>query len=67
MLTVRTEVTDRILIFGDDTYAESSPSTRSTRTVSGRIEHYSCVRHARKHLSPSRSTTGSDGDRSLAA
>ena len=36
-------------------------------TGSGRIVRCSCVRHARKHLSPSRSTAGSDVDRSSAA
>jgi hypothetical protein len=67
VLTVRTEVTDQMLIFGE----------RHLRGVLAQYSrHYnrhrphracSCVRHARKHLSPSRSTAGSDVDQSSAA
>jgi hypothetical protein len=35
VLTVRTELTDRMLIFGNDTCAASSPNTRRTTTDSG--------------------------------
>ena len=66
VLTIRTEVTDRMLIFGERTCAGHSPDTRCTTTDSGRIERCDCVHHARKRLSPSRSTAGSGVDRSSA-
>jgi hypothetical protein len=55
-----------MLIFASDTCAASSLSIRCTTTGSGRIERFSCVHHARNHLSPSRSTAGSNVDRSSA-
>ena len=67
VLTVRTEVTDRMLIFGEQHLRSVLPSTRSTTTIKGRIARCNCVRHAREHLSPNRSTARSDADRSSAA
>ena len=67
VLTVRTEVTDRMLIFSERHLRSVLAQIRCTTTGSGRIERCSCVRRARNHLSPSRSTAGSDADRSSAA
>ena len=67
VLTVRTEVTDRMLIFGERHLRSVLARMPCTTTGSGRIERCSYVHHARKHLSPSRSTAGSDVDRSSAA
>ena len=67
VLTVRTEVTDRMLIFGERHLRSVLAQYARTTTGSGRIERCSCVRHARKRPSPSRSTAGSDVDRSSAA
>jgi putative transposase len=66
VLTVRTELTDRMLIFGEQHLRACSPRTSPTTTCSGRIERCSCVRPARSRLSPSRSTAGSDVNRSSA-
>jgi hypothetical protein len=66
VLTIRTDVTDRMLIFGERHHAVSSPRIRSTTTGSGRIGRCDCVHPARKHLSPGRSMAGSDVDRSSA-
>ena len=67
VLTVRTEVTDRMLIFGE-------PHLRRVLAAyaadyNGRRQHDrgSYVRRARTRLSPSRSTPGSGGGRSSAA
>ena len=67
VLTVRTEVTDRMLIFGERHLRGVLAQYPCTTTGGGRIERWSCVRHARTRLSPSRSTAGSDVDRSSAA
>ena len=67
VLTVRTELTDRMLIFGERHLRRVLAATPRTTTRSGRIERCSCVRRARNRLSPSRSTAGSDVDRSSAA
>ena len=64
VLTVRTEVTDRMLIFGEQHLRRVLARTLRTTTRVGRIEHCSCARHVRKRPSPSRSTAGSDVDRS---
>jgi len=64
VLTVRTEVTDRMLIFGARHLRGCLPRMPRTTTGSGRIERCSCVRRARNRLSPSRSTAGSGVDRS---
>jgi transposase InsO family protein len=45
VLTVRTELTDRILIFGDDTCGPSSSHTAPTTTGGGPIEHFDLSRH----------------------
>ena len=68
VLTVRTELTDRMLIFGERHLRSVLAAVLArTTTRGGRIERCSCVRHARKRLSPSRSTAGSGVDRSSAA
>src|SRR5689334_21343373 len=53
VLTIRTEVTDRMLILGNGTSAACWPPTPRTTTPSGRIERCSCVHHVRNRLSPS--------------
>ena len=67
VLTVRTEVTDRMLIFGERHLRSVLATTPSTTTGSDRIERCSYVRHVRNRLSPSRSTARSGVDRSSAA
>ena len=68
VLTVRTELTDRMLIFGERHLPASSPGTRRTTTGSARTEHCSSYdRHARNRPYPSRFIAGSDADRSWAA
>ena len=67
VLTVRTELTDRMLIFGERHLRRVLADTPRTTTDSGRIERCSCVRHARTRLSPSRSTAGSGVGPSSAA
>ena len=67
VLTVRTELTDRILIFGEQHLRRCWLRMRRTTTRGGRIARCSCVRRVRKGLSPSRSTAGSGVDRSSAA
>ena len=53
VLTVRTELTDRMLIFGERHLRRCLPYTPRTTTRSGRIERCSCVHQARNRLSPS--------------
>jgi hypothetical protein len=67
VLTVRTELTDRMLIFGERHLRRLLGAYATHTTRSGRIERCSCVRPARNRLSPSRLTAGSGVDRSLAA
>ena len=67
VLTVRTELTDRMLILGERHLCRFSRPTLRTTTRSGRIERCGYVRHARNRLSPSRSTAASGGGRSSAA
>jgi transposase InsO family protein len=67
VLTIRTEVTDRMLILGNDTSAACSPNTRRTTTSSAPTEPCSYVRHAHKRPPPSRPTTRSGVDQSSAA
>ena len=64
VLTVRTELTDRMLIFSERHLRRSLPPTPRTTTPSGRTERCNCVRHARHRLFPSRFTAGSGADRS---
>ena len=66
VLTVRTEVTDRILIFGDGTCARCLPCTPPTTTPRGRIGHSGCGRRARHPRFPSRFMAGSGVDQSWA-
>ena len=47
VLTVRTEVTDRMLIFGERHLRRVLATTLRTTTLSGRIERCSCVHRAR--------------------
>ena len=65
VLTVRTELTDRMLIFSERHLAGCSPVRRALQT-SGHTERCNCVRHARNRRFPSRSTAGSGVDRSSA-
>jgi hypothetical protein len=67
VLTVRIEVTDRTLIFGERHLRRCWPYTPRTTTRSGRIERYSCTHHVRDRLSPSQPTAESGADRSSAA
>jgi len=67
VLTVRTEITDRMLIFGEQhlrrvlaTYAVHYNTARPHRALN-------CVHRARDHRSPIRSTKGSGVSRSSAA
>ena len=64
VLTVRTELTDRMLSSGNDTCAARLFAMRCTTTRSGRIERCSCVHRAGTHLSPKWLTVGSGVDRS---
>jgi putative transposase len=67
VLTVRTEVTDRMLIFGERHLRGVLARYGCTTTGSGRIERCSCVHRARHRLSRNRGTAGYDVDRSSAA
>ena len=67
VLTARTEVTDRMLIFGERRSAGCLPSMPRTTTRSGRIERSSCARHTRNRPSPSLSKGAFGADRSLVA
>jgi hypothetical protein len=58
-------LTDRMLIFENDTFERCWPSTPRITTISGHIERCSCVHLARKHSSPSRSTVESGADQCL--
>jgi hypothetical protein len=64
VLTVRTELTDRMLIFGERHLRRVFPCMPRTTTRSARIERYSCARPARNRLSPSRSAARSGVDQS---
>ena len=67
VLTVRTELTDRMLIFGERHLRRVLAEYTAHYNSSGRIERCSYVHHARNRLSPSQSTAGSGVDRSSAA
>ena len=69
VLTIRTEVTDRMLIFGERHLRSvlAQYSAHYNTTASAPTELYSYVRHARKRPSRSRSTARSGVDRSSAA
>src|SRR4051812_41252736 len=66
VLTVRTELTDRMPIFGERHLRQVLPRTPPTTTWSDHIERFSCVRLVPERLLSSRSTAGSGVDRSWA-
>jgi putative transposase len=66
-LTVRTEVTDRMLSYGERHDAGCLPCTPTTTTHDGRIGRCGCGRRARYRRSPSRFMAGSGVDRASAA
>jgi len=63
VLTVRTELTDRMLIFGE---RHLGRALASYAAHGDRIERCNCVRRVRKRLSPSRFTAESGVDQSSA-
>jgi hypothetical protein len=65
--TVRSQLTDRMLVFGERYLRRTLAPTRLSTTRGGRIERCSCVHRARNRLSPSRLMAGSGVDRSSAA
>ncbi len=67
VLTVRTEVTDRMLIFGERHLRSVLAGMRCITTGSGRIDRCSYGRRTRTRLSPRRSAPGSGGGPSSAA
>ena len=67
VLTIRAEVTDRMLIFGERHLRRALARYSVHYTDSGRIERCTSARHARTHLSPSQSAAGSGGGPSSAA
>ena len=66
VLTVRTEVTDRMLIFGERHLRQVLAAYAAHYNTGGRIGHCSCARRARHRRFPSRSMAGSGVDRSWA-
>jgi len=66
VLTVRTEVTDRMLIFGERHLRRVLDTYAAHYTRSGRIEPSSYVHHARNRPSPSQTWAGSGADQSSA-
>src|SRR6201989_2541291 len=66
VLTVRTELTDRMLIFGERPLRRTLAVYAAHYNAGDRIERCSCVHRARKRLSPSRATAVSGVDRSSA-
>jgi hypothetical protein len=66
VLTVRTELTDRMPIFGEQ-HLECVPGLPHTTTRGGRIERCNCVRRTGKRYFPSRSTARSGVDLSSVA
>jgi hypothetical protein len=70
VLTVRPELTDRMLNFGErylrSVLTQGYPDMRCTTTGSGRIERCKCAHHARKHMFPSQPTAGSSLNQSSA-
>ena len=59
VLTVRTELTDRMLIFGERHLRRTLAVYAAHYNAGDRIERCSCVHRARKRLSPSRFTAES--------
>jgi len=66
VLTVRTKFTDQMPIFGEQHLVGYLPGTPCITTRVGHTERCNCARRVRKSLPPSRSTAGSDADRSSA-
>jgi hypothetical protein len=66
VLTVRTELTDRMPIFGERHLRQVLPRTPPTTRWSDHIERFSSVRLVPERLLSSRSTAGSGVDRSWA-
>jgi putative transposase len=62
VLTARTELTDRILIFGERHLRPSLPGTAPTATAVGHAEPYGSVRHAPIILLWISTTSGSGAD-----
>ena len=67
VLTIRTEVTDRMLIFGERHLRRVLAEYTVITAGGDRIDRCSCIRRARTRLFPSRSAAGSGGGRSSAA
>ena len=67
VLTVRTEVTDRMLIFGERHLRQVLPCTPPTTTSGGRIGRCSCSRRGQSCRFPSPFMAGSSVDQSWAA
>ena len=67
VLTVRTEFTDRMLIFGERHLRNVLAVYARHYNLRGRIGRCSCGRHARHRRSPSRFMAGSGVDQSSAA
>jgi putative transposase len=63
VLTARTELTDRILIFGERTCVSSLLSSAPTTTVGGHTGRYTFGRHAPIFPHRISTTTGSDAER----
>ena len=66
VLTVRSELTDRMLIFSERHLRRVLVTYAAHYNTSGHTERCNCVHHVRYRLFPSRSTAGSDVDRSSA-
>jgi putative transposase len=66
VLTVRTELTDRMLIFGERHLRRALALYAVHTTQTDRTERCSCVRPVRQHLLPSRPTARFGVDRSSA-
>jgi hypothetical protein len=64
VLTVRTDLTDRMLIFSERHLGKVLATYAAHYNTSGRTERCNCVRHARHRSLPSRFTAGSGADRS---
>jgi putative transposase len=67
VLTVRTEVTDRMPIVGERHLRRVLAAYAAHYNGGGRIDRWSCVRRARTRPSLSRSAAGSGGGRSSVA
>ena len=67
VLTVRTELTNRMLIFGEQHLRRVLAAYAAHYNRQRPIERCSCAHHVRDRLSPSQPTAGSGADRSSAA